>query len=71
MTTTELLKEEINNSGMTITAIAKKTGISRGTLYNKLNKVESFTASEIVSISDVLHISKEKRDQIFLSKKLN
>ena len=67
MSNSELLKKEIENSGMTMTAIAKKTGISRGTLYNKLNKIESFTASEIVSLSDVLHMSKEKRDKIFLS----
>lgn len=67
MKNSELLKKEIKNSGMTMTAIAKKTGISRGTLYNKLNKIESFTASEIVSLSDALHMSKEKRDKIFLS----
>lgn len=66
MSNYELLKMEIENSGMTMTAIAKKkTGISRGTLYNKINKIESFTASEIVSLSDTLHMSKEKRDKIF------
>lgn len=71
MTSSEMLRKEIDDSGMTITSIASKAGMSRGTLYNKLDKVESFTASEIVALSSILHLSKDKRDKIFLNQKLN
>ena len=66
-----LLKEKIKESGMTIKAIAEKTGILRETLYNKISGKSEFTASEIVKLSDVLRLSKEDRDYIFLNKKLN
>lgn len=47
-------------------SISNKTGIKRGTLYNKVNGMSEFTASEIVSLTDVLHLSKDERDEIFL-----
>ncbi len=56
---------------MTITAISKKTGILRETIYNRLNGIGEFTASEIVRLTAVLRLTKSERDQIFLSKKLN
>ena len=54
MTNSELLKEKIEESGMTMVAIARKTGIKRETLYNKLSGKSEFTASEIVAMSKVL-----------------
>lgn len=65
------LKEKIKDSGMTITAISKKSGILRETLYNRINGIGEFTASEIVGLTHALHLSKSERDQIFLNKKLN
>lgn len=65
------LKEKIKDSGMTITAISKKSGILRETLYNRINGIGEFTASEIVGLTQALHLSKSERDQIFLGKKLN
>lgn len=56
---------------MTMMAISKKSGILRETLYNRLNGVGDFTASEIVSLTEVLNLSRKERDEIFLSKKLN
>ena len=67
----DMLKEKIKESGMTITAISKKTGILRETIYNRLNDIGEFTASEIVRLTAVLRLTKSERDQIFLSKKLN
>lgn len=61
------LKEVIKDSGMTITSIAKKTGILRATLYNRLNSDGDFKASEIDSLSRVLHLSTKKRDEIFFN----
>lgn len=60
------LKEKMTDSGMTVTSIAKKSGILRETLYNRLNGKGEFTASEIVNLSDVLHLTKTERENIFL-----
>lgn len=67
MVETEKLKTIISNSGMTIVAIAKKCDISRETLYRKISGRSEFTASEIIRLTDTLSLSKEERDDIFLS----
>lgn len=61
------LNKKIDKSGMTMVAIAEQTGILRGTLYNRLNGIGEFTASEIVALTNVLHLTKSERDHIFLS----
>lgn len=66
-----LLKEKIKESGMTVKAIAEKSGILRETLYNRLKGNGEFTASEIVSLTKVLNLSISERDKIFLNEKLN
>ena len=58
MANVELLKEKINNSGMTVTAIADKSGILRETLYNRM-KSGNFYASEITSLTRVLHLTRK------------
>lgn len=65
------LKKKIDDSGMTMTMIAKKSGISRETLYNRLSNVGEFRASEIVGLSHALSLTKYERDVIFLNEKLN
>ena len=71
MADVELLKNIIENSGMTMSSIASKSGIVRETLYNRLNGVGEFTASEIVGLSKALRLSIIERDQIFLNEKLH
>ena len=71
MTDMNLLKEKIDKSGMTMIAISRKSGILRETLYNRMNGVGEFTATEIVSLSKVLGLSNKERDKIFLQSKLN
>lgn len=66
----KLLKERIADSGMTIKAICKKSGILRETFYNRLKGGE-FTASEIVGLTKTLKLSRSDRDKIFLNEKLN
>lgn len=66
MTDFDELKKKIDDSGMTMTAIADKANILRATLYNRLNGVGEFSASEIVALSSVLHLTKAERDHIFL-----
>lgn len=65
MANVELLKEKISNSGMTVTAIADKSGILRETLYNRM-KSGNFYASEITALTRVLHLIRKERDEIFL-----
>lgn len=67
MVNTRLLEETIRNSGMTMVAIAEKSGILRETLYNKLRGTSEFKASEITNLSKVLRLSAKERDDIFFN----
>lgn len=68
MANIEMLRTIIDESGMTIVSIAKKSGIKRETLYNRMAGVGEFTASEIVGLSEALNLTKATRDKIFLQK---
>ena len=70
MTNSKLLSEEISESGMSITFIAKKLGITREGFYKKLNNETEFKASEIVVLQSLLRLSNKKRDEIFFAKKV-
>ena len=70
MTDFNELRRRIKDSGMTMTFIAKKSGFLRETLYNRLNGVGDFTASEMLALSDVLHLSNDDRDKIFFAKEV-
>ena len=52
---------------MTMKAVSEKSGIVRETLYNRLNGIGEFTASEIVGLSKALNLTIKERDSIFLS----
>lgn len=67
----ERLKSEIEDSGMTMTAIAEKSGILRETLYNRFKGIGEFTASEIVGLSKTLHFSAADVRKIFLKEEGN
>lgn len=71
MTNIRLLKSVIDESGMTMVAISEKSGISRQTLYNRMDGVGEFTASEIVGLTRALKLKKSVRDQIFLTSEIN
>jgi len=60
------LKATIKGSGMTMTAISKKSGMVRETLYNRLDGKGEFTASEITGLSAALRLTRTERDEIFL-----
>lgn len=70
MTDFQLLREKMNDTGMTVTAISSKAGILRGTLYNKLNGKSEFSASEISTLSKILRLSSKERDQIFFAEEV-
>ena len=62
-----LVKTKISESGIKMTILSEKTGISRETLYNRLNENGEFKASEIVALTSALNLTKEERDKIFLT----
>lgn len=64
------LRKRIKESGMTMTSISRMSGILRETLYNRLNGVGDFTASEMMALSEVLHLSNDERDAIFFAKEV-
>lgn len=67
MTNTELLKQVIEESGVTITWLANKVGCSRPRIYKILDGGET-TASEIQSISNALKLTDSTRNKIFFAK---
>lgn len=70
MTDSTLLNEEIVDSGITITAIARKLGITREGLYKKINNETEFKESEILSMQKILNLTNKKRDSIFFANKV-
>lgn len=67
MTDVGILNKTISDSGVTITFLAEKLGITREGLYKKLNGKTEFKASEIVKVQNVLKLTDEKRDEIFFA----
>ncbi|MBM6824825.1 DUF739 family protein [Veillonella magna] len=61
------LKERIERSGITFTWIAKKLGITREGLYNKLQGKSEFKASEIGVLIDVLQLTPSEQQRYFFT----
>ncbi len=66
MTDIKALRDCISDSGMTIVAIAEKSGILRETFYNRM-KTGDFKISEICALSDTLRLDRDGRDRIFFA----
>lgn len=64
MTDIGALRRCIEEHGMSITFVAKKTGILRETLYSRM-KTGDFKISEISAISQLLNLTRDERDTIF------
>lgn len=63
----EKLKEVIQESGIKISVLADKIGISRQSLYMKINGERSFDQGEIMALKSNLHLSDEQFMTIFFS----
>jgi transcriptional regulator with XRE-family HTH domain len=64
-----LLKGEIVANGFTVQDVADKLGITRNTMYSRLNGKTFFNAKEIIQLCEILNISDaSRRSEIFLSK---
>lgn len=70
MANVELLRKKMKESGMTVTAIADKSGICRETLYNRMNN-GNFYASEISALTKTLRLTRKERDDIFFPHEVN
>ena len=70
LTDKKKLSEAIDDSGMTLKAIATKLVIARESFYKKLNNETEFKASEISVLQKILDLSNEKRDEIFFAVKV-
>lgn len=68
MTNTELLKDKIHESGLKYGYIADKLGISRTSLYLKVNGNKEFNQREISILCELLQIkSLEEKELIFFT----
>ncbi len=68
MVNIQLLQEKINDSGIPMTRLSRKTGIHRATLYNRLaERHGEFTVSQISALTEALHLTQKERDEIFFS----
>ncbi|WP_329385670.1 toxin-antitoxin system, antitoxin component, Xre family protein [Anaerofustis butyriciformans] len=67
MTNTKAFIKKKFESGLSYSYLAKKIGISREALYKKRDNVTEFKASEIAILTKEMKLSKEERDNIFLS----
>ncbi len=72
MTNTLKLKSKIEKSGYKLSFIAQKIGISRGSLYEKINNRSPFNQFEIQSLCKLLHIeSGVEMKQIFFDRNVD
>lgn len=67
MTDVKMLDTAIEDSGFSYGYLADALGLSRYGFYKKRNGLTEFTASEVVKLSEILSLPREKRDKIFLT----
>lgn len=61
------LQALIDDSGITMTALSEKMGITRPTLFRKLKQESVFTVTDINSIRKIFRLTDEETIDIFLS----
>lgn len=64
------LRKAIDDAGVSIVFLAEKMGCSRNRIYAILNGADC-TATEITALSALLHMSRGKRDLIFLTESVS
>ena len=68
MINTKLLKQKIDESGYRFSWIAKQLNLSPYGLRKKVDGENEFKATEIMKFQEILKISNDERDEIFLKK---
>ena len=63
----DLLKEVIQDNGVKVSVLADKIGISRQSLFMKLNGERAFDQGEIMALKTNLHLSDDQFMEIFFN----
>lgn len=63
----ELLRAFIRDSGIKVSYLAEKIGMTRQSLHAKLNGSRTFTQSEIMALKIALHMNDEDFMRIFFA----
>lgn len=66
MVNVELLKDKIEETGMPIATVSKRSGILRQTLYNRF-KDPAFTIEEVSRLQETLNLTKDDIADIFFA----
>lgn len=61
---TELLDKKIEESGLKVSFIIEKLGLSHNGFYKKKNGITPFRAAEVYVLCDLLNISDEKEKNL-------
>lgn len=67
MTNCERLQKEIENSGYTIKYLAKQLNITPQGFHKKRTGNSEFTIKEMLTLCEILKITKSEREEIFLA----
>ena len=67
MTNSQELKNRIAENGLMLSFVCEKLGITYATLRRKINNENEFTASEISTLTELLHLTDEERNRIFFA----
>ena len=67
MTNSQELKKRIAGNGLMLSFVCEKLGITYATLRRKINNENEFTASEISTLTELLHLTDEERNRIFFA----
>lgn len=72
MTNSELLKQKIAGSGLKLSFIAEKIGISLNGLKNKVEGRNEFKQNEIIKFCELLNIRDlDEKEAIFFAEKVD
>lgn len=63
----ELLRSFIRDTGIKVSVLAEKIGMTRQSLHAKLNGSRTFTQSEIMALKIALHMNDEDFMRIFFA----
>ena len=67
MTNLALLREKLNQSGLSPVAMAAAWDISMPTYYKLLSGESEFTASQIQTTTELFGLTRDERDAIFFA----
>lgn len=61
----DLLKTEIEKSGMPMTTLSERSGVPRATIYYRLEHPETWKVNEMLGVSKALKLTRSQQVAIF------